>query len=139
MSNKDTNEEETPCIVEKIRDYRKDKIDPILENGKNTEEIKEKLVEELQRVRFSYNVWNGFTSGFIITFFGTFITLLVGNFLPKNIKSYIGLWTLAGIFVIISVVQVIFLRTANTSYEKMKLVEDELEKINNTVQPNSKK
>lgn len=106
--------------------YNRYIINTILDKNVNVEE---KLKTKLRKARFSYNVWNGFVSGFMISFFATFITVLFGNFLPKNIKSYVGLWTLAVIFIIISGVQAIFLRTANTSYEKMKLVEDELEKI----------
>ncbi len=157
-------------IIKKIRKYRDENINPILENEKYTEEEKkEKLVDQLRRIRSIYNVWNGFASGFTITFFATFITLLFGKVLPENIKNDIGLWALAIIFIIVSVVQTFFLCTANMYYEEMevvkaelkkikkskskceetkaleaefnemKLIRSELEKINNTVQPNPKK
>lgn len=144
MSNDDTDEEETPCIVEKIRDYRKDKINPIILNKKNTDEVKEKLVEELQRVRFHYNLWNSFSSNFVLSFLSGLIGLLVGQ--VKNISAdgqvnsidaisvFIGVF-----FLIILLCQFLFVCKTNTYYEKMKVVEDELEKINSAVQPNSKK
>ena len=95
--------------------------------------------------------------------------MLFGKVLPENIKNDIGLWALAIIFIIVSVVQTIFLCTANMYYEEMevvkaelkkikkskskceetkaleaefnemKLIRAELEKINNTIQPNPKK
>lgn len=127
-------------IMKKIRKYRDENINPILENEKYTEEEKkEKLVDQLRRIRSIYNVWNGFASGFTITFFATFITLLFGKVLPENIKNDIGLWALAIIFIIVSVVQTIFLCTANMYYEEMEVVKAELEKINNLDQPNPKK
>lgn len=130
----------TPSIEKTIRKYRGKKINPILKNKKYTEEEKkEKLVDQLRRIRSIYNVWNGFASGFTITFFATFITLLFGKVLPENIKNDIGLWALAIIFIIVSVVQTIFLCTANMYYEEMEVVKAELEKINNLAQSNPEK
>lgn len=130
MSNKDTNEEEISCIVKKISDYRKDKINPILKNGKNTDEVKEKLVGELQRVRFHYNLWNGFSSGFVLGFLSGFIGLLAGFVKPE--ANLLNICLMGLIFLAILLCQWFFLCKANTYYEKMKVVEDELEKIKNS-------
>ncbi|MFU0662611.1 hypothetical protein [Gardnerella vaginalis] len=124
-------------IEERIRHYYSCKIDRI-QNDKNALEM------ELHRVRYIYNVLNGFASRFVFAFLSGIVVLLVGcantlvakgNFnLLDGIKKFILCF-----FIIILLVQWLFLYLANTYYEKMKVVEDELEKVNNTVQPNSKK
>ncbi|MDF0753431.1 hypothetical protein [Gardnerella greenwoodii] len=137
MSNKNADKEKIPRIVKKIRDYRKDKINPILKNGKNTDEVKEKLVEELQNVRFYYNLLNGFSSGFVLGFLSGFIGLLAGFVKPE--ANLLNICLMGLIFLAILLCQWFFLCKANTAYEKMKAVEDELEKINNPAQSNPKK
>lgn len=136
MSNEDPDEDKVSwwkgiCSIRtRIDYYRIHTVKVMLHNKRDVAE--RKLKAELRKVRFSYNVWNGFASGFIISFFVGFITLLAGKVLPENIKNYIGLWAIAIIFIIIVVVQTIFLRTANTSYEKMKLVEETLKNLDDS-------
>lgn len=165
MSNKNADKEKISRIVKKIRDYRKDKINPILENKKYTEEEKkEKLEEELRSVRFRYNNWNSFSSKFVLGFLLGLIGLLVGQ--EKNISvdgnvnilkifgidfcsvsNRIGdvepnkaiLLFIGGFFLVILLCQGLFVYVANIYYEKVEVVKAELEKINNTIQPNPKK
>lgn len=95
------------------------------------------LEMELHRVRFIYNVLNGFASGFVVAFLSGLAGLLVGcanvvvskgNFgLLVEIKEFI-FW----FFIAIILCQLLFLYLANTYYEKMKVVEEELEEIKNS-------
>lgn len=142
-------------IMKKIRKYRDENINPILENEKYTEEEKkEKLVDQLRRIRFCYNMWNGFSSNFVFAFLFGLIGLLVGQ--AKNISvdgkvnilnmGIINLFSvnnkignvepniailafIGGFFLVILLCQWFFLRNANIYYEEMEVVKAELEKI----------
>ena len=132
MSNKNTNENKVPCIVKKIRDYREITINPIIENEKNAKEVKKQLVEELQRVRFFYNLWDKFSSGFVLGFLSGFIGLLAGFVKPE--ANLLNICSMAFLFLGILICQGLFLYLTNTYYEKMKVVEKEIEEINNAIQ-----
>ncbi|MFU0528195.1 hypothetical protein ACMZ7Q_02200 [Gardnerella vaginalis] len=138
MSNEDADEGETPCIVGVIRGYYRDKINPIILNEKNTEEVKkERLVEELRRVRCHYNLWNSFSSKFVLSFLSGLIGLLVG--LTESADKVAIIFAI-GFFSIVTIFcQWFFVCAANIYYEEMEVVKAELEKINNPAQPNPKK
>lgn len=155
MSNKNADKEKISRIVKKIRKYRGKKINPILENKKNTDEVKkEQLEEELRTVRFCYNNWNSFSSKFVFAFLFGLIGLLVGQ--AKNISvdgkvnilnmGIINLFSvnnkignvepniailafIGGFFLVILLCQGFFVCKANTYYEKMEAVKAELKKI----------
>lgn len=123
------------CIVKIIENYREKKVDSILEDKENTEKVKkEKLVEELHRVRFYYNLWDKFSSGFVLGFLSGFVVLMVGCAESivtksdasslKDVPSFI-----IGFFIIILICQWLFVCMANIYYEKMKVIKTELEKI----------
>lgn len=123
------------CIVKIIENYREKKVDSILEDKENTEKVKkEKLVEELHRVRFYYNLWDKFSSGFVLGFLSGFVVLMVGCAESivtksdasslKDVPSFI-----IGFFIIILICQWLFVCMANIYYEKMEVVKTELEKI----------
>lgn len=168
MSNEDPDEGETPCIVGVIRGYYRDKINPIILNEKNTEEVKkERLVEELRRVRCHYNLWNSFSSKFVLSFLLGLIGLLVG--LTESADKVAIIFAIGFFYIVTIFCQWLFVCAANIYYEEMevvkaelekikeskskceemkvseaelnemKLIKDELEKINNTIQPNPKK
>lgn len=111
-------------IEERIRHYYSCKIDGI-KNDKNALEM------ELHRVRYIYNVLNGFASGFVFAFLSGIVVLLVGCANTLVAKGNLDL--LDGIkkfivcfFIIILLCQWLFLYLANTYYEKMKVVKKEL-------------
>lgn len=165
MLNKNADKEKISCIVKKIRKYRVKKINPILENKEYTEEEKkEKLVDQLRTVRFSYNIWDSFSSKFVLSFLLGLIGLLVGQ--AKNISvdgnvnilkifgidfcsvsNRIGdvepnkaiLLFIGGFFLVILLCQGLFVYVANIYYEEMEVVKAELEKINNLAQSNPEK
>ncbi len=91
------------------------------------------LKEELSRVRFNYNFCNCFSSGVILTLFGGFL----GS--ACNTRTFVGLSFSLIIFAIVVMVLGIVVYSECVCYEEMKFIEDELEKINNTVQPKPKK
>lgn len=115
-------------IKKRVRCYYSDTIDGI-------EDDQDALEMELRRVRYLYNVLNGFASGFVFAFLSGFAVLMVGC-AETTVTQYDGS-SLKGIstfiiyffFVIILFCQWFFLRLAYTYYEKMKIVEDKLEKI----------
>lgn len=93
------------------------------------------LKEELSRVRFMYNFCYCFSSGFVLSFF-------VGGFIGYILKLKMNAYSFANIMAICMIalfVQWVIACAECISYEEMKFVEDELEKINNTVQPKPKK
>ncbi len=138
MQNEYTDEKEIPCIVREIREYRRIKINPILENEKNTDEVKkEQLEEELRIVRFYYNLWDSFSSKFVLSFLSGLIGLLVG--FTKSADKVASIFAVGFFFMIILICQWLFVCGTNIYYEEMEVVEDELEKISNTIQPNPKK
>ncbi len=124
-------------IKKRVKCYYSDTIDGI-------EDDQDALEMELRRVRYLYNVLNGFASGFVFAFLSGFAVLMVGC-AKTTVTQYDGS-SLKGIstfiiyfFVIILFCQWFFLRLAYTYYEKMKIVKDELKKLNDKVQPNPKK
>lgn len=125
-------------IKKRVRCYYSDTIDGIEDN-------QDALEMELRRVRYLYNVLNGFASGFVFAFLSGFAVLMVGC-AKTTVTQYdasslndISTFIIYFFFVIILFCQWFFLRLAYTYYEKMKIVEKELKKINNTVQPKPKK
>lgn len=138
MQSEYTDEKEIPCIVKEIREYRRIKINPILENEKNTDEVKkEQLEEELRIVRFYYNLWNSFSSKFVLSFLSGLIGLLVG--FTKSADKVASIFAVGFFFMIILFCQWLFVCGANIYYEEMEVVEEEIEKINTAVQPKPKK
>lgn len=127
-----------PCIMKTIRKYRDKKINPIICNEENAEEVKkEQLVEELRSVRCCYNAYDKFSSGFVLGFLSGFIGLLAGFVKPEaNLKNIIFM---AILFIVILLCQEFFVYKANIYYEKMEVVKAELEKINNSAQSNPEK
>lgn len=130
MSNEDPDEDKVSCIVKKIRDYREITINPIIKNKKNAKEVKKQLVEELQRVRFFYNLWDKFSSGFVLGFLSGFIGLLAGFVKPE--ANLLNICFMALLFLAILICQGFFLYLANTYYEKMKVVEETLENLDDS-------
>ncbi len=87
------------------------------------------LREELNTLRNKYHFWNDFISEFITTLLIAFIFgSLAGWVNVNNIKS-----TILSPFIILAVLVAVFkfasLKASNHDYNKMKLVEDKLEKI----------
>lgn len=127
-----------PCIVKTIRKYRDKKINPIILNEKNTEEVKkEQLVEELRSVRCCYYAYDKFSSGFVLGFLSGFIGLLAGFVKPEANLENIRFMTI--LFILILLCQLFFVYKASIYYEKMEVVKAELEKINNPAQSMPKK
>lgn len=117
-------------IKKRIENYYEDTINGI-------EGDKDALEMELHRVKYIYNVLNGFASNFVWLFLSGFVGYL---FKIQSVKAtVINFIMLAIIFLMILACQWFFLCKANTAYEKMKVVKAELKKINDTVQPNPKK
>ena len=141
MSNENSDEEEISCVMKEIVDYRRLKINPIVKNKKYTEEEKkEKLGKELIIIRSKYNTWNGFAKNFIVSVLVAFLTILFSSIKIKDYVMYqtILSWLLI-IFLFVAFFQFGIFKSVSIDYEKMKLVEAELEKINSAVQPNPKK
>lgn len=127
-----------PCFVKDIREYRRIKINPILENEKNTDEVKkEQLEEELRIVRFCYNFWNSFSSKFVFEFLSGLIGLLVG--FTKFADEDASIFAVGFFFIIILLCKGVLVCGTNIYYEEMKVVKAELEKINNPAQSNPEK
>lgn len=106
--------------------YNRYTIDEIL----HKENVEEELKKELQRIRYVYNKWDCFASNFVIPFFLAFITMLVGNFLPKEFKNNCsGIYLVGILFVLAVFLYGFFVCKKFSSYEKMKIVKDELKKI----------
>lgn len=141
MSNEDPDEEETPCVMKEIVDYRRIKINPIVENEEYTEEEKkEKLGKELIIIRSKYNTWNGFAKNFAVTSLVAFLTILFSSIKIENYVMYQQVLSiLLIIFLFVAFFQFGMFKSVSIDYEKMKLVEAELEKINSAIQPNPKK
>lgn len=91
---------------------------------------KDALEMELHRVRYIYNVLHGFASGFVLGFLSGFIGLLAGFVKPE--ANLLNICLMALLFIAILICQGLFLYLANTYYEKMKVVEEELEEIKNS-------
>lgn len=100
--------------------YKINKLDKIKNN-------KEALKGELRGVRFMYNVWHCFSSGFILPFFGGFIGYIFN--MKKMDPTYTNLFYIMIVFIIILLVQWIFVCVTYACYEKMELIEDELKKV----------
>lgn len=112
--------------------YKINKLDKI----KND---KEALREELSRIRFMYNFCCCFSSGFVLTFFGGgfFGGGVTGFIFKVEMNSYA--FYIMAIGMIALFIHWIIAFAKCICYEEMKFVEDELEKINSTIQPNPKK
>ena len=101
-----------------------------LDKNKNNEEA---LKKELREVRSTYNLFKCFDLKLIVPFFGGFVISAC------NISTFESLcWSLAAFSTVVVVILVLAC-VSIIFYEKMKIVEDKLKKINDTVQPNFKK
>lgn len=100
--------------------YKLNRLDKIKNN-------KEALKGELRGVRFMYNVWNCFSSGFILPFFGGFIGYIFN--MKKMGPTYTNFFYIMIVFIIILLIQWIFVCVTYACYEKMELIEDELKKV----------
>lgn len=101
-----------------------------LDKNKNNEEV---LKKELREVRSIYNLFKGFDLKLIVPLFGGFV---IGAFKISTFESLC--WSLAAFSTVLFVLLVLVC-VSSILHEKMKIVEDMLEKINNAVQPNPKK
>ncbi|WP_375169028.1 hypothetical protein [Gardnerella vaginalis] len=109
----------------------KKRIENYYEDTLNGIKLKQDALEmELHRVRYIYNVLNGFASNFVWLFLSGFIGVLIGIVKPE--ANLLNIRLMGLIFLAILLCQWFFLCKANTAYEKMKAVEDELEKIKNS-------
>lgn len=101
----------------------KNKLDKI-------ENDEEELEKELRKSRSEYNRWKGFADNVISSVLVAFLAALFGDIVIKNFETYQKVSSiLLIIFLLVAVCQAAALATANIAYEKMKLVEDKLEKI----------
>lgn len=89
------------------------------------------LEMELHRVRYIYNMFDGLASNFVWLFLSGFVGY---SFKIQSVNAtIINFILLAIVFLMILACKCFFLCKANTAYEKMKLVEAELEKINSVI------
>ncbi len=90
------------------------------------ENDEEELKKELRKVRNCYNACHNLSSGFVISFFLAFFGYLIK---VNEIEDSLKYGFIAAVFLIILIYQILFVKFSNFYYEKMKIVEDKLEKI----------
>lgn len=110
------------CLLDDYKDY--------LDKNKNNEEV---LKKEFRDVRFTYNLFKAFDLKLIVSLFGGFV---IGAFKISTFESLY--WSLFAFSTVVFVMLVLAC-VSNIFYERMKLVKAELKKMNDKVQPNSKK
>lgn len=101
-----------------------------LDKNKNNEET---LKKELRELRSAYNLFKAFDLKLIVSLFGGFA---ISAF---KISTFESLYCSLFAFSTVVFVMLVLACVSNIFYERMKLVKAELKKINNTVQPKSKK